>query len=381
MFDHHRRNYAFANTPAWLHPTLHKVLKNPSDPLGPPPIYPGLREAPWAGSWPVPKLSAPRYNTSDVTDGPLVHQAITPALLMLHIFSTPSAGSRRRRQVIRDVDLIQAIPDPYRHLIEIKFVLGVNLDIEANREEEAAIAREAETYGDLIRLKDLHNGENMNEGKTWEWLRYVGRTGGREAWWVLKCDDDTFPLLPNLLPLLLGLDPSEPTYVGTAYAAWSGYHYYFAGMMYGFSWGVVKTLAVADVTREDRNNHWDEDAKMGAVMFSLPAKPGQSLNSTACNWPDQPDMRWSIPPPSPDPCTGLNRINVQDIMLDWKGVVESDAKRAVAWHYLKKEQDYIIAADFARSAYEQAGNEYVWHVPHKLESVAETSHRHSKAAP
>jgi hypothetical protein len=49
----------------------------------------------------------------------------------------------------------------------------------------------------------------------------------------------TFPLLPNLLPFLLKLDVTQPTYIGTALGHFAGYAYYFEGMMYGFNWGVV----------------------------------------------------------------------------------------------------------------------------------------------
>jgi hypothetical protein len=57
-------------------------------------------------------------------------------------------------------------------------------------EDDRALQREEETHGDLLHLEGLKGGENMNEGKSWEWVRHVGREGARPAWWVLKCDDD-----------------------------------------------------------------------------------------------------------------------------------------------------------------------------------------------
>lgn len=52
-------------------------------------------------------------------------------------------------------------------------------------------------------------------------------------------DTQTLPILPNLLDELLSLDPSTPTYFGTALGTWTGFHHYFGGMMYGMTWHVV----------------------------------------------------------------------------------------------------------------------------------------------
>lgn len=66
------------------------------------------------------------------------------------------------------------------------------------------------------------------------------------------------PVLPNLLTLLTDLDPSKPTYIGTALGRFCGYAYYFEGMMYGFNWGVVSRLKlqwlVVRAHRLDQNN-------------------------------------------------------------------------------------------------------------------------------
>jgi hypothetical protein len=51
--------------------------------------------------------------------------------------------------------------------------------------EEREMIVEQREFGDLIRLEGLHHGENMNQGKTIEWMRWVGREGGRESQWVM----------------------------------------------------------------------------------------------------------------------------------------------------------------------------------------------------
>jgi hypothetical protein len=150
-----------------------------------PPVVPGVHAAKWAGGWETPRLYKP--SGSDVG----------PALLMLHIFSIPSTSSRHRRELIRSHHPLAALPAEYRHLVDFKFVIGYPRDeCRANMtmcpgvaEEEEAIAKEGK-HGDLLRLEGLKNGENMDEGKTWEWIRHIGREGAREAQWVFKCDDD-----------------------------------------------------------------------------------------------------------------------------------------------------------------------------------------------
>lgn len=151
------------------------------------PVVPGVHAAKWAGGWDTPVLYKP------------VGEDVGPALLMLHIFSIPTAASRQRRELIRYHHPLFAIPEEYRHLVDVKFVIGYPREECRGRvnearcpgvaEEERAIAEE-EKHGDLIRLEGLKDGENMDEGKTWEWMRYIGREGGREAQWVFKCDDD-----------------------------------------------------------------------------------------------------------------------------------------------------------------------------------------------
>jgi hypothetical protein len=58
-----------------------------------------------------------------------------------------------------------------------------------------------------------------------------------------RADLQTFPIMPNLLSFLARSNPHVPTYVGTTLEHWVGYHSYFQGMLYGFSWGVVSCFA------------------------------------------------------------------------------------------------------------------------------------------
>lgn len=180
---HERWNFMTANGPTWL--ANHPKLLWPDHPIwGQVDKIPELQAATWPGNFSTPQLRPP--SDSDSRDKG------APALLMLHIFSMPKAASRRRRAVIRHHSPLLSIPEEYRYLVEVKFVLGRTPTDDTSiygrkevEEEEVETKKEQEMYGDLIRLDRLVNGENMNEGKSLAWARWFGRDGGREAQWVM----------------------------------------------------------------------------------------------------------------------------------------------------------------------------------------------------
>lgn len=93
------------------------------------------------------------------------------AFILLHVFSTSSSESRARRTLRRQYSPLHVIPEHYRHLVEMIFVLGYP-DIETRNHpevirEEEEIKREMELYGDMVRLDGLYNGDNVDEGKSW----------------------------------------------------------------------------------------------------------------------------------------------------------------------------------------------------------------------
>ncbi|ODN88071.1 hypothetical protein L198_06827 [Cryptococcus wingfieldii CBS 7118] len=359
---HQQYNLLLAKSPAWAHPLVDALKGLPETKGMPRPnMVHGLREGRSMEEYSAPRLSLP----VEGLDGELT----SPAVLMLHIFSMPSPASRERRELIRSIDYFSAIPPPYRHLVEIKFIMGryspghALYDDNESREIEAEQKREK----DLFILEDLEAGDNMNLGKTWEWLRQVGKEGGREAWWVMKCDDDTFPILPNLLPYLLAHSPGAPSYVGTSFGRWPGYHFYFEGMMYGFSWPVVKALAAANVSREDRNREWDEDAHMGYLMFSLP--PSSSAPSDCARTPASASS-------AIDPCTGLHRLDLSTRLGNYRAnpliALPIPGRRgSVGVHQLKNGAQFKNVVDEVKESWEERGLEWRWRVPRELESVAE----------
>lgn len=120
----------------------------------------------------------------------------SPAIIKFHVFSTAvSESSYEKRKLIRRLSPIYQIPPEYRHLIDIKFVMGYNyLDTwgpPLNETMESKIREEEREYGDIMRIPDMWRGENLRDGKILQWIRDVGQgKDGRDAWYLFKVDDD-----------------------------------------------------------------------------------------------------------------------------------------------------------------------------------------------
>jgi hypothetical protein len=120
----------------------------------------------------------------------------SPAIIKFHVFSTAvSEKSYVKRQLIRRLSPMYQIPPEYRHLVDIKFVMGYNyLDTwgpPLNETMESKIREEEREYGDILRLPGLWRGENLRDGKILQWIRDVGEgKDGRDAWYLFKVDDD-----------------------------------------------------------------------------------------------------------------------------------------------------------------------------------------------
>lgn len=174
---HHRYNAALHYAPSFTHCLINPLLRPSSvGDLPTPTLFDGLLAAPSLASW--------HLSTSST---------LAPKLLSLHIFSTSSPGSRTRRSLIRHHTPVGFVHPDFKEMVEIKFIMGYpaadrRLDADVVAEEER-IEEEMKRYGDMVRLEGLAGGENMNQGKSWEWIRWAGKRE-QETMWSLKCDDD-----------------------------------------------------------------------------------------------------------------------------------------------------------------------------------------------
>ena len=99
-----------------------------------------------------------------------------------------------RRQIIRNAysRFPKTLP------VDIVFVEG-NITAKINQDRaryahQKVIEWENATYGDIIHLDCV---ENMNNGKTYEFMKKIGREFGHQYTHVMKSDDDAFVNLPG----------------------------------------------------------------------------------------------------------------------------------------------------------------------------------------
>lgn len=191
----HRHNALLYYLPTILHPLVWKWV--PTGSGHPSPLEPidELLHSTWPGLWPVPELRGGNRARISVGVGaqgtPVPLHQQDPAWVSIYIFSTSSPSSRSRRDLIRMHHPALSLPLEYRHLLDVTFVLGrpeakqrTGKELREMEANERDIEKEMEKYGDVLRLNGLQGGDNINQGKTWEWIRWVGNKG-REAQWVL----------------------------------------------------------------------------------------------------------------------------------------------------------------------------------------------------
>jgi hypothetical protein len=172
----YRHNLLHTHVPDWIKDYAFKHDEGASsliENVPAPSMISSLLDAKWMGAWELPRLAKPVTCSEKAPD--------TPALLMLHFFSGAFPKSRGRRDLIRRLSPLHSVPPAFRHLVEVKFVLGRSHDPDVEKELDS----EEGECGDLIRLDGLTDGENMDKGKTVNWIRWVGRPGGRGAQWVM----------------------------------------------------------------------------------------------------------------------------------------------------------------------------------------------------
>ncbi|TXT10010.1 uncharacterized protein COLE_03944 [Cutaneotrichosporon oleaginosum] len=173
-------------------------------------------------------------------------------LIFLGIFS--SASARQRRDLYRRVVLPDFPPD----LFTVKFILGQQAPVEGlNPSQRIASAKltkdvqeEMAEFGDMVMLDIV---DNIDFGKTHAYFKWVahefaghGLVKGRPRF-VMKADDDTFLVMPNLVSSFIDLDCSRNYYWGTS-AGRSGYFQdYFRGLAYALSWPLVSWIGSADM--------------------------------------------------------------------------------------------------------------------------------------
>ncbi|KZT59388.1 glycosyltransferase family 31 protein [Calocera cornea HHB12733] len=241
---------------------------------------------------------------------------------MLFVGVLSVAKEYHQRAVIR---ALQTLPSPPSEEVVMKFILGRSRDEKLQRMAET----EAELYGDVVFL-DIE--ENMNEGKTYAYFKWVsGMPVGERPRFVMKADSDTFLVLPNVLHTFSHLSCSDSVYWGTSWGSCldTCYPFYHRGMAYGLSWPLVAWLGSADLPSWAT---WGmEDARTGAWLGSLPK--------------------------------GEETLKVVDLYVhagDWDGETIPWDRNTVALHAMKRPEHWTRVASALRDIWEKEGREWRW---------------------
>ncbi|WVW84505.1 hypothetical protein I302_106539 [Kwoniella bestiolae CBS 10118] len=172
--------------------------------------------------------------------------------MFLGIFS--AADKRERRDLYRQV----VIPDFPSDQFTIKFILGTP-PFPENPIGQEAIARtvlmnkveaEMREFGDMVMLPMI---DNIDLGKTHEYFKWVakeysgpGRVKGRPRF-VMKADDDTILVMPNLISGFKDLNCADNVYWGTSAGRSHYFGDYFRGLAYAMSWPLVSWIGNAEM--------------------------------------------------------------------------------------------------------------------------------------
>lgn len=140
------------------------------------------------------------------------------------------------------------------------------------------LAEEQHNFSDLTILPNEEQG--MNSGKTYHFFRFIAQSRGRNAAkqasfslrpprFVMKMDDDTSPVLPNLLQAFANLSCSQPAYIGTSWGCTQSFPFRFGGLGYAISWPLVVWLSNTSQPLPWWHTRGNEDARLGAYLLSL----------------------------------------------------------------------------------------------------------------
>ena len=129
---------------------------------------------------------------------------------------------------------------------DIFFILGQP----ANKYQERLIRFENETYGDILVLPTK---ENMDNGKTYSFFKYVHESGFQHPY-VMKLDDDNYVNITNLENKIDAMNGEPHVYFGRLYQSTG----FMVGMGYGLSKRLVEYVATDEYPK--KNQEGQEDA-------------------------------------------------------------------------------------------------------------------------
>ncbi|EGF97964.1 family 31 glycosyltransferase [Melampsora larici-populina 98AG31] len=274
------------------------------------------------------------------------------SLLFIGIFTTPDRYSKRNLiRTLLKADLPPSSSSSSNHqapIIDLVFISGKP----KNEYWNYLIEEENKRYGnDVIVLENLEK-DNIDLGKTYEFFRWVSM-GANGRWkmdrvldreiglenrdprikeigrpqFVMKSDDDTFLVIPNLIKEFQNLDCGSNIYWGTSQGSNPLFPAYFRGLAYALSWPLVEWIGTSNMSYESQVGI--EDARVGAWLSDLD-----------------------------DRVDRLMRIDLGWRMGDWNQLeIDSDT---VALHWLKSIEWFPMVKFRVLEAWRRSGLVYRW---------------------
>ncbi|EJU04107.1 hypothetical protein DACRYDRAFT_20743 [Dacryopinax primogenitus] len=170
----------------------------------------------------------------------------------------------------------------------------------------------------------------MDEGKTYAFFQWASRLPeGAQPRFIMKADQDTFLILPNVLASFSELSCSELVYWGT----WWGscmhcYPLYMRGLAYALSWPLVAWLGSASLSGISTKGI--EDIRTAGWFASLPDGAPVKV------------------------------VDMKTRMGDWYGGTIPHDVHTVALHAMKNTEFWIEVAQEMVGIWKTAGWEYTW---------------------
>ncbi|TVU09657.1 hypothetical protein EJB05_43144, partial [Eragrostis curvula] len=174
--------------------------------------------------------------------------------LLVGVLTVPSR--RERRDIVRMAYALQPRPPAGVARVDVRFVFcNVTDQVDA-----ALLAVEEARHGDVLVLNCT---ENMNDGKTHEYLSSVPRIFAADPYdYVMKTDDDTYLRVAALAEELRG-KPRDDVYLGHGFAVGDDPMPFMHGMGYVVSWDVAEWVSGNQEILRHNDTHGPEDLLVG----------------------------------------------------------------------------------------------------------------------
>jgi hypothetical protein len=209
--------------------------------------------------------------------------------------------SSARRQIIRNAysRFPKGLP------VDVVFVEGnLTSDNERNHEkvldmQRTAVSWENNTFHDIMHLNCT---ENLEYGKTYEYLKKAGLEFGNKYTHVMKTDDDSFVNIPGislrfvntaLVEVLRANKDQEHFYWGTTWREPDRQHLEMWGSGYVLSMDLIKWISTSDIP--PRNTWGYEDLQVAIWLIDGGLDDNFVVNRTAFAgypWPDMGDYSY-----------------------------------------------------------------------------------------